>query len=432
MKKKKSNNSNEKEINLINKKRKRIKKNEQMFIFSKNIVSDSFIELGTDNTFCAFKATNNIFYIVYPNKNYSLIMFDIINDKKISEIKDAHKGPITIIEHIISVEYGTIKKKDLIMSMSSKENNIKIWNLDFGCLLNLEKNNKNIYLNVTCFLNNIYNDILIVRSGNKNMPIKIYDLEGILIKDINNSNFSINVLCSFKKKIKYKIKKKTIIVIKIIFVIINKIKKYYNKNKSLDKENNKKDSFISSKNIDIKNINMNASKINNDIISNNKQKYKFKFYDNTYIIAVNNNEIRSYDYDSNTLYNIYTTNIKQRINSICINENEEANITKLIGVCDKGYILIWDFDNSTLINQIQVYNGNLYGICILNNEYLCFGHNKNINIINLNDKEINILKPNHNKTVISIQKINHPILGECLISQGDNTSNIKLWIKKND
>ena len=36
----------------------------------------------------------------------------------------------------------------------------------------------------------------------------------------------------------------------------------------------------------------------------------------------------------------------------------------------------------------------------------------------------------HNNKVISLQKINHPNYGECLISQGWNNDQIKLWIIK--
>ena len=64
----------------------------------------------------------------------------------------------------------------------------------------------------------------------------------------------------------------------------------------------------------------------------------FNLFNKTYIVAVNDDKIRSYDYYSNDLFNIYTSNTKQRINSICFNENEK--IIKLMAVFYGGGISI--------------------------------------------------------------------------------------------
>ena len=56
--------------------------------------------------------------------------------------------------------------------------------------------------------------------------------------------------------------------------------------------------------------------------------------------------------------------------------------------------------------------------------------NKTINIIEL-ESEINIKCLNsHNNDVLTIKKINHPKLGECLLSQNLGESEIKLWINE--
>lgn len=364
--KNKKKNNDEEIINLTKRKRKREEEDDQMYKFKNNLVDDCFSDLGTDNTFCVFKSLNDTLYIVYPNKTISLIAFDLINNKKTTQIKNVHKKYITSLEYY----QDKINKKDLIMSMSAKENNIKIWDFfNYECLFELNENEiKNKYLNLACFLND-NNNILIVRSGNKNNKIKVYNMEKTLIKEINESNFSVNVLCVYKNKI--------------------------NNLNSLDNNNN------------IQNIDF-----------------------NTYIISINNDKIRVYDYNSNNLYNTYSSNIIKRINSICVNENIEQKTIKLIGLCNKGYILIWNFYNANLIEKLKFFDANLYGICLLNNEYLCFGHLKEINILNLNDKEsIITLKHKHNNNVISIQKIFHPKYGECIISQ-DEKSDIKLWVKQ--
>ena len=336
--------------NIISEKRKRendlkgLEEETPNFVFCKNLVEDSFMDLGTDNTFAIFNTFNNTFCLIYSNRSKSIISYDIIDNKKKIEIKNAHKNYITSFEHISDTE----KKRDLLISASAKENNLKLWNVDnFDCLHEFKKNNNNKLLNLFCFLFND-NSIYIVRSGNKDFPIQVYDMNENKIKDIEGSNHKINVLSAY----------------------------------------------------------------------NNKARNK------TYILAINDKIIKAYDYSLNELYNEYSSNVKERINSICIDEN------KLIGLCYGGYILIWDFLNSILLEEIRPYKSPLYGIFLLNNDNLCFGHKKNIKIINLKSKKISTLNHSHDKEVIAINKINHPIYGECLVSQGDQQDKIKLWIKE--
>ena len=422
----KDNNNKKEEMILTNKKRKREEKeHNEIFKFIKNLAVDSYIHLGTDNIFCVFKALDNIFYLVYSNKSNSIITYNINDGKKLLELKKAHTKFITSLEHTIQKK----EDRDLIMSMSAKENNIKIWNFhNFECLAIFENKNNRLY-NMGCFLNNIFPpqtemenrdiniylqddhtstsdknneiidkkdfeknelDLYIVRTGDINNPISVYDMNQKKIKEINNSKYKINAICVYKRKINIKI----IIVIKIMIIMINKYKNETNKNNS----------------------------------NNSNKKYNFNLFNKTYIVAVNDDKIRSYDYYSNDLYNIYTSNIKQRINSICFNEKEK--IIKLIAVCYGGYILIWNFDNANLIEQIRPYKTDLFGICLWDNERLCFGHKKNIKIINLNNRNINTVLPGENKDIVSIQKIYIPKYGECLITQGDDNSHIKLWIKQ--
>ena len=160
--------------------------------------------------------------------------------------------------------------------MSAKENNIKIWSFpSFECLAIFANKNNRLY-NMGCFLNNIfplqtekentyininlqnentstYNknkeiiekkdfeknelDLYIVRTGDINNPISIYDMNQTKIKEINNSKYKINVICVYKRKINIKIIK----VIKIMIIMINKYKNETNKNNK--NNNNKKYKF---------------------------------------------------------------------------------------------------------------------------------------------------------------------------------------------
>ena len=310
--------------NFISEKRKRendlkgLEEETPNFIFCKNIVEDSFMDLGTDNTFTIFNSFNNTLCLIYSNRSKSIISYDIIDNKKIIEIKNAHKNYITSFEHFSDKE----NKRDLLMSVSAKENNLKLWNADnFDCLHEFKKNNNNKLLNLSCILFN-NNSIYIIRSGNKDFPIQVYDINENKIKEINGSNHKINVLSVYNNEIRNK----------------------------------------------------------------------------TYVIAINDKVVKAYDYNLNELYN--------------------------------EYFLVWDFLNSILLEQIKPYKSPLYGIFLLNNDNLCFGHKKNIKIINLKSKKISTLNHSHDKDVIAINKIKHPIYGECLVSQGDQQDKIKLWIKE--
>ena len=61
---------------------------------TENLINDSYIvkDLYLDNSFSVFKSINNIYYIIYSNKNKDIIIYNIINRQKVNEIKKAHKN----------------------------------------------------------------------------------------------------------------------------------------------------------------------------------------------------------------------------------------------------------------------------------------------------------------------------------------------------
>jgi len=109
--------------NIISEKRKResdlkgLEEETPNFIFCKNLVEDSFMDLGTDNTFTIFKTFNNTFCLIYSNRNKSIISYDIINNKKRIEIKNAHKNYITSFEHFSDIE----KKETYLYLLQQKK-----------------------------------------------------------------------------------------------------------------------------------------------------------------------------------------------------------------------------------------------------------------------------------------------------------------------
>ena len=164
-------NENEKNLNVFSK--------HLDFQVSKTLVKDSFTQLGGySNSFNLFLSIDNIAFLIYSNINKSIITFDLIAMKKLCEIKNAHKENISNFRH-----YSDLKNnRDLILSISTIDNNIKLWNLkNLDCLLNLPNINKKGFLHSSCFLNND-NQIYIITSnclwhGNCE-NLKVYDLNG--------------------------------------------------------------------------------------------------------------------------------------------------------------------------------------------------------------------------------------------------------------
>ena len=147
-----------------------------------------------------------------------------------------------------------------------------------------------------------------------------------------------------------------------------------------------------------------------------------------FIITGNSNFVKSYDYIKNEEYNKYSDNYNNNHLSVIINETEK--LTKLIESCYDGYIRVWDFNTAVLLNKIKIGDW-LYGICLWNDSYLFVGcSDKSIKLIDINNGYIVRYLKGHNNSVLTIKKIIHPKYGECIVSQGYNEDQIKMWINK--
>ena len=102
--------------------------------FLKNIANDSFAKFVKMHTFSIFNSIYDILYLIYSTKKNTIIFYNLINNQKIVKIKNAHKNPITNIRHYLD----NSNKRDLIMSISLEDNNLKLWNVKYAeCLLNI-------------------------------------------------------------------------------------------------------------------------------------------------------------------------------------------------------------------------------------------------------------------------------------------------------
>lgn len=155
--------------------------------YLEDLVKDSFAYDPIVNSFSVFETFDHILMIIYATRNNSIISYDIIDNKKIKEIENAHKKPITIFCHCCD---NNISRRDLILSVSSFDNNIKLWDAqNWDCLFNIIANN-NPWTWSACFLKD-NNQIFILTSNywkENSEPIKILDCNGNNIKELNNSN----------------------------------------------------------------------------------------------------------------------------------------------------------------------------------------------------------------------------------------------------
>ena len=193
-----NNNDDSKYIQILNKKTKRIKKwfrnskkqeplqnlindknkynnNPENITFFSYLIKDSFInDNGVDNIFITFNSINDIYILIYPTEDKSIIAFDLIDNKKIIEIKDAHEYYICSFRHYLDKK----NKRDLVVSISAWDNNMKLWNINnWECLYNFKKVYSRGELNSGCFLkhnNNIY-----IITCNDNYPDKSYPIKNI-------------------------------------------------------------------------------------------------------------------------------------------------------------------------------------------------------------------------------------------------------------
>ena len=105
-----------------------------------------------DNTFLIFKSIQNIYHLIYSTLKKSIISYDLTNQDKfqiLSEIKNAHKDYIDNFRY----SYDSKNKRDLVLSLSSGDNNIKIWNLkNWECIFDINDIYKFGSILSACFL----------------------------------------------------------------------------------------------------------------------------------------------------------------------------------------------------------------------------------------------------------------------------------------
>ena len=140
-----------------------------------------------------------------------------------------------------------------------------------------------------------------------------------------------------------------------------------------------------------------------------------------YVLLGGNNHSESYDFNNDNL-KIYQSN-KNKSSVDTINLLNKKEITYLMSGDKDGNIIIFDFNNTNEIYFIPAGN-DIYALCSLNEKYFLVG-NKELKVIDFDNKLIVKNYAQHNNWIRGIEKINIEHKGEFIISYDRNE--IKIW-----
>ena len=144
------------------------------------------------------------------------------------------------------------------------------------------------------------------------------------------------------------------------------------------------------------------------------------------IINANSHDIRIYNFDDLKIYKTYIEKNSSSHAHVIVYENEKEDKVHLIDSDMKGFIHIWDFDTEECLKTIFLQTI-INGICFWNEQYIaCTGRDKKIKIVDIKEAKIVRLVTGHEKETISVQKINIPKYGDCLVSHGKDGL-LKIW-----
>jgi WD40 repeat protein len=344
--------------------------------FFKNIMHEKLAQRSNNkNKFIIFKSLHDILFLIYATSSDSIVCYDINENKKINEIKKAHKYNIFDFQHFLDKK----NERDLLLTIPCWIYDIKLWDINkLECIYNFKGNYftdefysefySDAFLYTACFLNNFDNNYIIIgRSfllmSEMEFPIEVYDFNGNLIKKIKDSiEGSDKIICYYDEILSKQF---------IISSYDNYVKSFY---------------F-------------------------DENKIYHKYFEKPIKVNDDDSEISDKKIDNENNIIIY----------------KEDHMINLIDLYNEGIVRIWNFHSAELLRKIDITG--IYSICLWNNKYLFMGCGDNsIKLIEL--KKGNIIKSflRHEDIVNNIRKMVHPRYGECLVTQGTYEFDINLWI----
>ena len=353
---------------------------------------------------------------------------------------------------IINKYYNKIKKLEYNSNINTYNNNdLNINKIQLKNIKNIESHCINIYNNSLVIFNSPFSNIHYLIYTSTINKIISYDLNvGQIIAEINEP-FDKDI-----KSLEYILDKKNKReLLMLLFFLCNTIKIYNIKNWDLiiniEKINDfdylnfasfffdfqKNEYFIiaNSSNYSRKSSNINVldltGKLHKEIKNSNeittciKTLYDEKC-DKTYIIALNENYIKSYDYERNILYKKYSYEKSYGYNNLEIIKTKYGLTQIISSFAGFGIILIWNLHTGNLLNKIEI--GEKFLTMYLYKERSLFigSMSGNLIIMDLLSQETKKFEKIQGNYISCINSFFHKKEGKCLITHG-NDNLIKIF-----
>ena len=151
----------------------------------KTLTQSSYITYSIDNAFDAFTTISGEILLVYSTKFKSIECFDLIKQKYIKTVLNAHNSMILIIRHYCP----KYQNKDLILSSSNNPDYcVKIWDINnWTCIYNLNKAYDKGNMLAVCLHFDEYQKESYIFTSNDCGYIKLWGMDGKFIKNINKT-----------------------------------------------------------------------------------------------------------------------------------------------------------------------------------------------------------------------------------------------------
>ena len=145
-----------------------------------------------------------------------------------------------------------------------------------------------------------------------------------------------------------------------------------------------------------------------------------------YIIALNENCIKSYDYEQNILYKKYSYKDSYIYNNLDIIKTKYEETNLISSSSAFGIIFIWNFHSGNLLNEIHI-GEKFFTMYLYNERSLFIGSLKgNLILIDLLSQETKNFGKIHMNYISCINSFYHKTKGKCLITHG-NDNLIKIF-----
>jgi WD40 repeat protein len=154
------------------------------------------------------------------------------------------------------------------------------------------------------------------------------------------------------------------------------------------------------------------------------------WYDNKnnkiYIVNANSSDVKIYDFRSGDLFKTFKSESVTWHMSAFV--HDLYDVPHLYETDGNGHLRIWNINTGNIFKDIHVTGCNLRGLCLWNDTYvIAASSDKSFKIFDIEKGSFTSIS-GHDNVLCTIEKIEHPNYGECLLTSAID-GKIKLWNK---